>query len=79
MNRLMAPADALGFKVSNTYRRVVNSILQLSNNSVAFDRRVYDALGGSNAWLDLYGIVIAGKAKVYGPKLQPASQQLPSL
>jgi asparagine synthase (glutamine-hydrolysing) len=71
VNRLMAPADALGFKVSNTYRRVVNSIFELPNNSVAYDRRVYDALGGSNAWLDLYGMVSAGKSRVYGPKLQP--------
>ncbi len=71
LNRLMAPVDAMGFRISNLYRRTLNILLGLPNNSIAYDRRTYDATGGSNAWLDLYGLVSAGKGRVYGPKLKP--------
>ncbi|MCP4008596.1 MAG: asparagine synthase (glutamine-hydrolyzing) [Proteobacteria bacterium] len=71
LNRLMAPVDALGFKTSYLCRRTLTALLQLPNNSMAYDRRTFEAAGGSNAWLDLYGLVSAGKGRVYGPKLKP--------
>ena len=71
LNRLMAPVDMLGFRPSSLYRRTLNTILGLPNNSLEYDRRAYEAVGGSNAWLDLYTLVGAGKARVYGPKLKP--------
>jgi hypothetical protein len=71
LNRLMAPVDFLGFRPSNLYRRALNGVLGLPNNSKEYDRRAYDAVGGSNAWLDLYSLVGAGKGRVYGAKLRP--------
>ncbi len=71
LNRLMAPVDVFGFRPSNLCRRTLNAVLGLPNNSTDYDRRAYQAVGGSNAWLDLYGLVGAGKGRVYGPKLKP--------
>ncbi|MCB1461039.1 MAG: asparagine synthase (glutamine-hydrolyzing) [Nitratireductor sp.] len=71
INRALAPLDSLGFGPANTIRRLAVSAFGLANNSRAFDRRVYDAVGGSNAWLEVYGMVSLGKARVYGPKLKP--------
>lgn len=71
MNRLFAPIDAAGFGLGNAVRRGMTSVLGLPQNSRAFDRRVYDSIGGSNAWLELYGLVSAGKGRVYGPRLRP--------
>lgn len=71
VNRLFSPLDAAGFGVGNAVRRGITSALGLPLNSPAFDRRVYDSVGGTNAWLELYGLVSAGKARVYGPRLKP--------
>ncbi len=71
INRALAPLDSLGFGPANSIRRLAVSAFGLPNNSRAFDRRVYDAAGGSNAWLEVYGMVSLGKARVYGPKLKP--------
>ncbi|MEC9344172.1 MAG: asparagine synthase (glutamine-hydrolyzing) [Pseudomonadota bacterium] len=71
LTRLMAPLDSLGFGAANSIRRLAVSALGLANNSREFDRRVYDAVGGSNAWLELYGLVSLGKDRVYGPALRP--------
>lgn len=71
LNRLMAPNDAFGFQTTNLYRRAIMAILKLPNNTREFDRRVYDAAGGTNAWIDLYALVSGGKSRVYGPKLRP--------
>lgn len=71
MNRLFAPVDALGFDAGNAVRRGVMNFLGLVRNSKAFDRRVLESIGGSNAWLGLYGLISAGKARVYGPRLKP--------
>jgi asparagine synthase (glutamine-hydrolysing) len=71
INRLMTPFDAAGFATGNLLRRAVLAALGLPRNARSFDRRIYDAIGGSNAWLGLYGLVSAGKARVYGPRLKP--------
>lgn len=71
LNRLMAPVDRLGFSAGASVRRGLLRAFGLPVNSWAFDRRVYDAIGGSNAWLELYGLVSAGKARVYGDRLKP--------
>jgi asparagine synthase (glutamine-hydrolysing) len=71
VNRLMRPFDAAGFGISNLLRRGMLTTLGLPRNTRSFDRRLYDAIGGSNAWLGLYSLVSAGKARVYGPRLRP--------
>jgi asparagine synthase (glutamine-hydrolysing) len=71
LNQLMRPFDVAGFPAGNLLRHGVLAALGLPRNTRSFDRRIYDAVAGSNAWLGLYALVSAGKARVYGPRLKP--------
>lgn len=69
--RLIRPVDMAGFGAGNAARRVLARALGVPANQRSYDRRVYDALGGANAWLDVYGWVGAGKHRAYGDRLRP--------
>jgi len=71
LNQLMRPFDVAGFPAGNLLRHGVLAALELPRNTRSFDRRIYNAVAGSNAWLGLYALVSAGKARVYGPRLKP--------
>ncbi|MGI9402494.1 MAG: asparagine synthase (glutamine-hydrolyzing) [Rhizobiaceae bacterium] len=68
--RFTAPIDAMGFRAGNTARRAAAYALGITPNDLSFDRRVFDAVGGANAWLDLYGLAGAIKHQVYGPRMR---------
>lgn len=69
--RAIAPVDALGFWAGNSFRRAIALAMGIPANRRSHDRRTYDAVGGTNAWLDLYGWVGAGKHNAYGERLRP--------
>jgi len=70
-HRMMAPVDALGFEAGNLARRAAAAVFGVPANSRAYDRRLLAAVGGPNAWLDIYGVAATARARVYGPRMRP--------
>ncbi|MEM7463905.1 MAG: asparagine synthase (glutamine-hydrolyzing) [Pseudomonadota bacterium] len=68
--RLSAPIDAMGFSAGNSFRRALAYAFGVTPNDRSYDRRVFDAVGGANVWLDLYGLSGSLKHEVYGPRLR---------
>ncbi len=68
--RLSAPIDAMGFGIGNRFRRALAHVFGVTPNDRSYDRRTFDAVGGENVWLDLYGLSGSLKHEVYGPRLR---------
>lgn len=71
LTRLTAPIDAMGFGAGNSTRRAAAFALGITANDRTYDRRMFEAVGGANVWLDLYGMTSASKHQVYGSRMQP--------
>ncbi|GIW82061.1 MAG: asparagine synthase (glutamine-hydrolyzing) [Gemmatales bacterium] len=79
VDRLLGFFDLLpGLKGSQQVRRLFLKVTRAPQFPWHFVRRVQDAVGGHNAWLDIYGLMSMSKLRFYSPSmLELALEHLP--
>jgi asparagine synthase (glutamine-hydrolysing) len=69
-HKLLGALDVIpGLPLSMTARRLFLRLTGAPLFSAAAMRRTMTALGGSNAWLDIYGVISMAKLRLFGPEL----------
>lgn len=71
VHKLLGCLDVIpGLRLSQLARRAYLRLTGAPRFPWSFVRRVQEATGGHNAWLDIYGLMSMSKLRFYGPRLR---------